>query len=40
MVKSVNCEYEDKDPVEARYALGEERRRAKTLENHMRTKGD
>ncbi|ENE0485968.1 hypothetical protein ABMI99_000278 [Escherichia coli] len=40
MVKSVNCEYEDKDPVEARYALGEERRRAKTLENHLRTKGD
>ncbi|EBN6400991.1 hypothetical protein LJK58_000876 [Salmonella enterica] len=26
MVKSVNCEYEEEDPIEARYALGHERR--------------
>ncbi|WP_213064003.1 hypothetical protein, partial [Escherichia coli] len=35
MVKSVNYEYEDKDPVEARYALGGERRRAKPLEKSL-----
>ncbi|EAN9829204.1 hypothetical protein ET371_00555 [Salmonella enterica] len=26
MVKSVNCEYEEDDPIEARYALGHQRR--------------
>lgn len=26
MVKSVNCEYEEEDPIEARYALGHQRR--------------
>lgn len=26
MVKSVNCEYEEEDPIEARYALGHQRK--------------
>jgi len=26
MVKSVNCDYEDEDPIDHRYSLGEEKR--------------
>lgn len=30
-VASVNCDYEENDPIDARYALGDHRRREETL---------